>query len=107
MEDHFDFCHLDGPLCPSMPKFAQKSFEEYLSSNDPRLKKFKKRISLEAGALESFFILSLSYYKEIWSAILFKGANGSFPYSPFWESMNLIFLRKEGGGGGEMSKGGW
>ena len=61
MEDHFDFCHVDrysrkekaeftllggcGPLCPGMPKFSQKSLEEYLGSpmdlvilNDPRLK---------------------------------------------------------------------
>ena len=64
MEDHFDFCHLDGPLCPSMPKFAQKSFEEYLSSNDPRLKKFKKRISLEAGALESFLYSAFRTIKK-------------------------------------------
>lgn len=42
MEDHFDFCHVDGPLCPGMPKFAQKSFEGYLGTtmdlvvfNDP------------------------------------------------------------------------
>ena len=47
MEDHFDFCHLDGPLCPGMPKFAQKSFEEYLSSNDPRLKNSKTGFQLK------------------------------------------------------------
>ena len=47
MEDHFDFCHLDGPLCPGMPKFAQKSFEEYLSSNDSRLKNSKTGFQLK------------------------------------------------------------
>lgn len=54
MEDHFDFCHVDGPLCPGIPKFAQKSFEDYLGItmdlvvfNDPWLKNFKKGFQLK------------------------------------------------------------